>query len=199
MKKNLVITISREYGSGGGEIGRKLSKALDIPCYDKELLTIAAKESGYCQEFFEKYDEKPLKSLSYFSYDQTSSSLPLGHQLFLKQFNLIQNLAKKKSCIFVGRAANYALKEAVDSFDVYIYADFEARRQRAVREHGVEEKKSSKVVKKIDKERKSFYNFYTSMKWGDVKDFDICINTTDMDIDDAVAIILEAVKRHYKE
>ena len=102
MKKNLIITISREYGSGGGEIGRKLSKALGIPCYDKELLTIAAKESGYCQEFFEKYDEKPIKSLSYFSYDQTMSSLPLGHQLFLKQFNIIQDLAQKQSCIFVG-------------------------------------------------------------------------------------------------
>ena len=91
MKKNLIITISREYGSGGGEIGRRLSKALGIPCYDKELLTIAAKESGYCQEFFEKYDEKPIKTLSYFSYDQTMSSLPIGHQLFLKQFNIIQD------------------------------------------------------------------------------------------------------------
>ena len=178
MKKNLIITISREYGSGGGEIGRKLSKALGIPCYDKELLTIAAKESGYCQEFFEKYDEKPIKSLSYFSYDQTMSSLPLGHQLFLKQFNIIQDLAQKQSCIFVGRAANYALRDKFDSIDVFIHADFETRRERAVENHGIEEKKSAKTVKKIDKERTSFYNFYTNMKWADARDFDLCINTS---------------------
>ena len=187
MKKNLIITISREYGSGGGEIGRKLSKALGIPCYDKELLTIAAKESGYCQEFFEKYDEKPIKSLSYFSYDQTMSSLPLGHQLFLKQFNIIQDLAQKQSCIFVGRAANYALRDKFDSIDVFIHAD------------GIEEKKSAKTVKKIDKERTSFYNFYTNMKWADARDFDLCINTSKITIDEAVEIILETVKRHYKD
>ena len=184
MKKNLIITISREYGSGGGEIGRRLSKALGIPCYDKELLTIAAKESGYCQEFFEKYDEKPIKTLSYFSYDQTMSSLPIGHQLFLKQFNIIQDLAEKESCIFVGRAANYALRDKFDS-------------ERAIEEHGIEEKKSAKTVKKIDKERTSFYNFYTSMKWGDARDFDLCINTSKIDIDEAVEIILATVKKHY--
>ena len=199
MKKNLIITISREYGSGGGEIGRKLSKALGIPCYDKELLTIAAKESGYCQEFCEKYDEKPIKSLSYFSYDQTMSSLPLGHQLFLKQFNIIQDLAQKQSCIFVGRAANYALRDKFDSIDVFIHADFETRRERAVENHGIEEKKSAKTVKKIDKERTSFYNFYTNMKWADARDFDLCINTSKITIDEAVEIILETVKRHYKD
>ena len=199
MKKNLIITISREYGSGGGEIGRKLSKALGIPCYDKELLTIAAKESGYCQEFFEKYDEKQIKSLSYFSYDQTMSSLPLGHQLFLKQFNIIQDLAQKQSCIFVGRAANYALRDKFDSIDVFIHADFETRRERAVENHGIEEKKSAKTVKKIDKERTSFYNFYTNMKWADARDFDLCINTSKITIDEAVEIILETVKRHYKD
>lgn len=199
MKKNLVITISREYGSGGGEIGRKLSQKLNIPCYDKELLTIAAKESGYCQEFFEKYDEKPIKSLSYFSYDNLGSSLPLGHKLFLEQFNLIQKIAEREACIFVGRAANYALKDKHDSVSVFVHADFETRRKRAVEQHGIDEAKSAKVVKKIDKERSSFYNFYTSMKWADARDFDICINTSKISIDEAVDIIIETVKRHYKD
>ena len=199
MKKNLIITISREYGSGGGEIGRKLSKALGIPCYDKVSDSPWRDERGYCQEFFEKYDEKPIKSLSYFSYDQTMSSLPLGHQLFLKQFNIIQDLAQKQSCIFVGRAANYALRDKFDSIDVFIHADFETRRERAVENHGIEEKKSAKTVKKIDKERTSFYNFYTNMKWADARDFDLCINTSKITIDEAVEIILETVKRHYKD
>ena len=198
MKKNLIITISREYGSGGGEIGRKLSKALGIPCYDKELLTIAAKESGYCQEFFEKYDEKPIKSLSYFSYDQTMSSLPLGHQLFLKQFNIIQDLAQKQSCIFVGRAANYALRDKFDSIDVFIHADFEFRRKRAIEEHGILSQKSASIVKKIDKERSSYYKYYTDSSWGDAKNYHICLDTGFMGIDEAVRIIIDFIERKYK-
>lgn len=196
MNEKVIITISREYGSGGGEIGRKLSEALNIPCYDKELLTVAAKESGYCKEFFEKYDEKPIKSLSYFSYDPTNSTLPLGHQLFLKQFNIIQSLAEKESCIFVGRAANYALKHKYKSIDVFIHSDFETRRKRAIQNHGIEESKSAKIVKKIDKERTSFYNFYTSMKWADARDFDLCIDTSKISIDDAVDLILSLVKKY---
>lgn len=195
MENRTIITISREYGSGGGEIGRKLSEALSIPCYDKELLTIAAKESGYCKGFFEKYDEKPIKSLSYFSYDPSISSLPLGHQLFLKQFNIIQDLAGKGSCIFIGRAANYALRQKYNSIDVFIHADFETRRKRAIEDHGIDESKSAKIVKKIDKERTSFYNFYTSMKWADARDFDLCINTSRVSIDDAVKLILEMVDK----
>ena len=108
-------------------------------------------------------------------------------------------ISNNKSCIFVGRAANYALRDKFDSIDIFIHADFETRRQRAIEEHGIEEKKSAKTVKKIDKERTSFYNFYTSMKWGDARDFDLCINTSKISIDEAVEIILEAVKRHYKQ
>ena len=199
MKDKFVITIGREYGSGGGEIGRQLSKYFDIPCYDKELLTIVAKESGYCKEYFEKFDEKPLKVLSYFGYDANTSTLPINHQLFLKQFNLIQKLASEKSCIFVGRAADYALRDYDNVVNIFIHADFETRRERAVENHGIEEKKSAKTVKKIDKERTSFYNFYTNMKWADARDFDLCINTSKITIDEAVEIILETVKRHYKD
>ena len=93
--------------------------------------------------------------------------------------------------------SNYALRDKFDSIDVFIHADFETRRERAIEEHGIEEKKSAKTVKKIDKERTSFYNFYTSMKWGDARDFDLCINTSKIDIDEAVEIILATVKKHY--
>ena len=102
MKDKFVVTIGREFGSGGGEIGRRLSTYFNIPCYDKELLTLVAKESGYCKEYFEKYDEKPLKVLSYFGYDTNVSTLPINHQLFLKQFNLIQKLASEKSGLQIG-------------------------------------------------------------------------------------------------
>ena len=198
MKDKFVITISREYGSGGGEIGRRLAKYFDIPCYDKELLTMVAKESGYCKEYFEKYDEKPLKVLSYFGYDPCSNALPINHQLFLKQFKLIQKLANENSCIFVGRASNYALKDYHNVINIFIYGDFEFRRKRAIIEHGVKEEISASVVKKIDKERASYYKYYTDSYWGDAKNYHLCLDTSFMGIDEAVRIIINFIEKRYK-
>ena len=198
MKDKFVITIGREYGSGGGEIGRQLSKYFDIPCYDKELLTIVAKESGYCKEYFEKFDEKPLKVLSYFGYDANTSTLPINHQLFLKQFNLIQKLASEKSCIFVGRAADYALRDYDNVVNIFIHADFEFRRKRAIEEHGILSQKSASIVKKIDKERSSYYKYYTDSSCGEAKNYHICLDTGFMGIDEAVRIIIDFIERKYK-
>lgn len=198
MKEKFVITIGREYGSGGGEIGRRLAKYFDIPCYDKELLTIVAKESGYCKEYFEKYDEKPLKVLSYFGYESYINELPINHQLFLKQFNLIQKLASENSCIFIGRASNYALKEFDNVVNIFIHGEFEFRRKRAVMEHNVKEGISSSIVKKIDKERASYYKYYTDSYWGDAKNYHLCLDTSFMGIDEAVMIIIDFIERRYK-
>ena len=198
MKDKFIITISREYGSGGGEIGRRLAKYFDIPCYDKELLTMVAKESGYCKEYFEKYDEKPWKVLSYFGYDPCSNALPINHQLFLKQFKLIQKLANENSCIFVGRASNYALKDYHNVINVFIHGDFEFRRKRAIIEHGVKEEISTSVVKKIDKERASYYKYYTDSYWGDAKNYHLCLDTSFIGIDEAVRIIIDFIEKRYK-
>ena len=195
MNDKFVITIGREYGSGGGEIGRQLSKYFDIPCYDKELLTIVAKESGYCKEYFEKFDEKPLKVLSYFGYDANTSTLPINHQLFLKQFNLIQKLASEK---FVGRAADYALRDYDNVVNIFIHADFEFRRKRAIEKHGILSQKSASIVKKIDKERSSYYKYYTDSSWGEAKNYHICLDTGFMGIDEAVRIIIDFIERKYK-
>lgn len=198
MKDKFVITISREYGSGGGEIGRRLSTYFNIPCYDKELLTIVAKESGYCKEYFEKYDEKPLKVLTYFGFDTCSTSLPINHQLFLKQFNLIQKLASENSCIFVGRASDYALKEFDNVVNIFIHGEFEFRRKRAVIEHNVKKDISASVVKKIDKERASYYKYYTDSNWGDAKNYHLCLDTSFMGLDEAVRTIIGFIERRYK-
>lgn len=198
MKDKFVITISREYGSGGGEIGRRLAAHFDIPCYDKELLTMVAKESGYCKEYFEKYDEKPLKVLSYFGFDTCSTTLPINHQLFLKQFNLIQKLASENSCIFIGRASDYVLKEFDNVINVFIHGDFEFRRKRAIIEHNVKEEISASVVKKIDKERASYYKYYTDSYWGDAKNYHICLDTSFMGIDEAIRIIIDFIEKEYK-
>lgn len=198
MKKKFIITIGREYGSGGGEIGRKLSEYFNIPCYDKELLTIAAKESGYCKEYFEKYDEKPIKVLSYFGLNGNTDTLPINHKLFLKQFNIIQNLAEEKSCIFIGRAANYVLKDFDNVVNVFVHGDFEFRRQRSISEHGIKEESSKSIVKKIDKERSSYYNYYTDYTWGDYKNYHICLDTSFIGIDESVKIIVDFIEQRYK-
>ena len=195
MKDKFVITIGREYGSGGGEIGRRLSKYFGIECYDKELLTLVAKES---KEYFEKYDEKPLKVLSYFGFDSCTNSLPINHQLFLKQFNLMQKLAQKQSCIFIGRAANYALRDFDNVVNIFVHGDFEFRRQRAIHEHGIKEEVSKNVVKKIDKERASYYKYYTDYTWGDSKHYHICLDTSFMGIDEATRIIIDFVEKKFK-
>lgn len=198
MKEKFIITIGREYGSGGGEIGRQLSKYFNIPCYDKELLTIAAKESGYCKEYFEKYDEKPIKVLSYFGVNSNTDALPINHKLFLKQFNIIQNLAKQESCIFIGRAANYALRDFENVVNVFVHGDFEFRRQRAIHEHEIKEESSKSIVKKIDKERSSYYNYYTDYAWGDYKHYHICLDTSFIGIDESVRIIIDFIEQRYK-
>ena len=198
MKDKFVVTIGREFGSGRGEIGRRLSTYFNIPCYDKELLTLVAKESGYCKEYFEKYDEKPLKVLSYFGYDTNVSTLPINHQLFLKQFNLIQKLASEKSCIFIGRAADYALKDFDNVLNVFIHGEFEFRRKRAIKEHGIEEEKSAFIVKKIDKERSSYYKYYTDTSWGYAENYHICLDTSFIGIDESVKIIIDFIERKYK-
>lgn len=198
MKNKFIITIGREYGSGGGEIGRRLAKYFDIPCYDKELLTIVAKESGYCKEYFEKYDEKPLKVLSYFGYESYSNTLPINHQLFLKQFHLIQKLASEKSCIFVGRASDYVLREFNNVVNIFIHGDFEFRRKRAIIEHSVKEDISASVVKKIDKERASYYKYYTDSYWGDAKNYHLCLDTSFIGIDEVVTMIIDFIEKRYK-
>lgn len=198
MRDKFIITISREYGSGGGEIGRRLGEYFNIPCYDKELLTIVAKESGYCTEYFEKFDEKPIKVLSYFAFDGTNNVLPANHQLFLKQFNLIQKLAKEGSCIFVGRAANYALNDYKYVTNVFIHGDFEFRRERAINHHGIDERYSESIVKKIDKERASYYKYYTDSTWGMAKNYHLSIDTSYIGIDEAVKVIIEFIEKKYK-
>ncbi len=199
MKGKFAITIGRQYGSGGGEIGRMLAKHFDIPCYDKELLTMVAKESGFCKEYFEKYDEKPLKVLTYFGYDSCVASLPVNHQLFLKQFNMIQKLATQESCVFIGRASNYALKDFDNVLNVFIHGDFEYRRQRAINYHGIKESTSNSVVKKIDKERASYYKYYTDSSWGEVRNYHLSIDTSFIGIEEAVKMIIDVVEEKIKK
>ena len=209
--EKFVITIGREFGSGGMDVGRMLSDKLNVKCYDKELLSLAAKESGLCQEIFENHDEKPTSSFLYslvmdtYSVSGYSSApfldMPLNHKVFLAQFEAIKNLADKESCIIVGRCADYALSNHANCLNVFIHADMEFRINHIMEKFEVTKEKAADMIRKTDKKRASYYNYYSSKKWGDSRSYDLCINSSSVGIDGAVEMILELarVKREWLE
>lgn len=198
---NAVYTIGREYGSYGKKVGEALSTRLGIKLYDKELLQQAAKDSGFCQEIFENHDERPTNSFLYslvmdtYSAGNYSSAqfldMPLNHKVFLAQFDSIKKIAEQESCVIVGRCADYALASNPDCLNVFIRADLDDRIKRVSKRLDITEHKAKDMIAKQDKQRASYYNYYTSKKWGDSRSYDLCINTSKISIDDAVELILQ--------
>lgn len=187
MSDHLVITIGRQCGSGGRLIGQRLAEKLGVKCYDKELLALAAKESGLCQELFETHDEKPTSSFLYslvmdtYSVGYGSSGymdMPINHRIFLAQFDAIKNLAEKESCVIVGRCADYALADYPNVFSVFVYGNDPTKIQYLKELYEVDEAKAKDIMIKTDKKRSSYYNYYSSKKWGDVKSYDACVNSS---------------------
>lgn len=196
-----IITISRQFGSGGREIGEALSAELGIKCYDKELISIAAKESGIDADVFNNVDEKATNSLLYslsmglysFSSNYSSGQLPVNDRLYLLQHKIIKNLANEEPCIFVGRCADYILGDRNDVVKVFIYADMDYRIKRAVEVKGVDSSKAEHVVAKTDKSRANYYNFYSGKKWGLAENYDLCINRTKLSTGQVVKVISDYI------
>lgn len=206
MANNTIITIARQYGSGGHDVGKKLAEELNIPFYDKELLERAAKNSGFCQEIFENYDEKPTNSFLYslvmdtYSMGYSSAAfaeMPLNHKIFLAQFNAIKDIAKEGPCVIVGRCADYALADFPNVVNVYLYADMKDRIARIARRHDLTDAKAKDMIQKTDKSRASYYNYYTNKKWGEATGYDLCLNTGTLGIDGTIHMIREFAA--YKE
>ncbi|MEF9938805.1 MAG: cytidylate kinase-like family protein [Clostridium sp.] len=200
MKGNLVITIGRECGSAGRLIGQKLADDLGIKCYDKELLTLAAKNSGLCEELFQTHDEKPTNSFLYslvmdtYSLGYTTSAymdMPINHKIFLAQFDTIKKLASEESCVIVGRCADYALSDDPDMVSVFISGDEEDKIHHLMEKHDINEAKAKDIMIKTDKRRASYYNYYSSKRWGNSKSYDLCINSSAIGYDGTVSIIKE--------
>ena len=174
MKTNTIITIGRQYGSAGRQIGRTLAEELGIKCYDKELLERAAKESGLCEELFENHDEKPTNSFLYslvmdtYSMGYNTSAymdMPINHKIFLAQFDTIKKLADEESCVIVGRCADYALADYPNVVSVFICADEEVKIQELMKRHNITRDKAKDVMIKTDKQRSGYYNYYSSKRW----------------------------------
>lgn len=198
--ENIYITIGRQFGSGGRETGKKVAEALGIPYYDKELLAVAAKESGLSHQFLQEYDEKPSNSFLY-SLVMGQSSIIGGHQgptveqmAAKAQRDAVLSVAEKGSCVIVGRCADYILRNEPGLVRVFISADHDARIERICRRDGVTEKEAEEKIKKMDKARAAHYSFQTDRKWGDVESYDLCINSSRRGVDAAVKLILDFVK-----
>ena len=198
MATNLVITIGRQFGSGGRKVGKLLAEKLDIPYYDKELLAEAAKGSGICQEIFENHDEKPTRSLLFslvtgmqMHGDPGSMymDMPLNHKIFLAQFDAIRRIASEGPCVIVGRCADYVLRDKPNAVSVFVKADIRQRMERAVSLYGVDPAKAEETVRKADKQRASYYNYYATATWGDVNNYDLCVDTGKLGIEGTVELI----------
>ena len=202
MKTNTIITIGRQYGSGGREIGYKVAEHLGIKLYDKEMLARAAKESGICEEIFESHDEKPTNSFLYslvmdtysMGYSgSTYSDMPINHKVFLAQFDAIKKIANEGPCILVGRCADYALESYENVVSVFIHADLDARVRRIARIHDMTDAKAKDIIIKTDKKRASYYNYYTNKKWSDAESYELCLNSGELGVEGTAQAIAQYV------
>ena len=188
MKTNTIITIGREFG---------------IKLYDKEMLARAAKESGICEEIFESHDEKPTSSFLYslvmdtysMGYSgNTYTDMPINHKVFLAQFDAIKKIADEGPCILVGRCADYALEDNPELLSVFIHADMDARIRRIARDFDLTDAKAKDMIRKTDKQRSSYYNYYTNKRWGDANSYQFCLDSSKLGIEGTVDAILKLIE-----
>ena len=200
---NTIITIGRQYGSAGREIGYKVAKDLGIKLYDKEMLDRAAKESGLCQELFETHDEKPTSSFLYslvmdtYSLGYTSGSytdMPINHKVFLAQFDAIKKIADEGPCILVGRCADYVLEEYDNVLSLFIHAKMDARIRRIARIYDLTDAKARDIIVKTDKKRASYYNYYSNKKWGAAESYHMCLDSSVLGINGTAEAIEHLVE-----
>ena len=197
---NYIYTIGRELGSGGYTVAKLLAERLGIKLYDKELLAQAAKDSGFCEEIFENHDERPTNSFLYslvmdtYSLGYTNSAymdMPINHKIFLAQFDTIKNLADKESCVIIGRCADYALADYPNVVSVFITADEDVKIKTLMERHKITESQAKDLMIKTDKKRSSYYNYYSSKRWGDSTSYHLTLDAGKLGIDGCVDMILK--------
>ena len=185
-----VITISREYGSGGRAIGERLAKELGVPFYDKELILMAAKESGLSEEYIRKTEQMKSTSFLYGLY-MGAQQLPMNDQIFLVQSKIIRQVAEEGPCVIVGRCADYVLRERRDLLSVFIHAPMEFRIQRAREVYEKDAANMEDFLRKKDKQRAAFYNYFSQNKWGDARHYHLSISSV-YGVDYVVSILKDA-------
>ena len=202
MKNPLIITIGREYGSGGREIGQAVAKALGIAFYDKQIISLAAKKSGLSDEFIANNEQRMRGGLlhnfaaasAYSSGFFSSQYLPLSESIFISQAQVIRDIANKESAVIVGRCADYILDGRKNTINIFIHAPQEARVKRIMKLHGLDEAAALKEILTSDKERGNHYFRYTDRKWGKAQNYDICIKSALMGVEKTVEMLVDLAK-----
>ena len=187
--KDVIICIGREYGSGGRFIGKLLAERLNIPCYDKELIIKASSKSNFNQTVIENNDEVPNSMM----YSIFQGGTPINQQVFLAQFEAIKEIADKGSCVIIGRCADYVLEDRDNVVSIFITAPIEERIKRATEFYKFDSGKALKAIKKVDKKRREYYNFYTNRKWGEASNYDLTLNSR-IGVDKCVDVIVKYIE-----
>ena len=189
---NRIITIGREFGSGGRTIGREVAKKLGIPCYDQELIVKMAEESGFTREYVEKESENASLgswAASALGMDGSYTAPTNQDRLWAVQSRIIREIAEKESCVIVGRCADVILEDKADLLRVFIHADFEARAKRIVEKYGETEVPTEKRLREKDKRRSLYYQLYTDKKWGSIENYHVILDSGVLGIQKCVDII----------
>ena len=209
MPKNIIITIARQYGSGGREIGERVANALGIPLYDKEIVKQAAANSELSEDILHTADESAANSLLYtlamgsnmlgatmhFGY-----KMPINDRLFILQSDVIKDYASKGSCVVIGRCADYVLRDNPNLFRIFIYGDLDHRQARIKERHPeIKSNQVIDVITKTDKRRATYYNFYTGNKWGKFDNYDMAINSSTFGVEETAKLITAAVSKLIEE
>ena len=187
--KNRVITISREFGSGGRTIGKAVAAQLNIPCYDSELLQQIAEKSGFNQQYIQEAGEYAPGGFLASAFSHQTSGPNNADYLWKIQYQLITELAEKGPCVIVGRCADYILRDKADCLRVFIHADMDFRTQRIINVYGQREQSPEQRLREKDKRRAAYHRFYTDMKWGHAQNYDLTLNSGTLGIDRCVEII----------
>ena len=199
---NTIITIGRQFGSGGRDIGIRLAKELGIPFYDKELLREAAEESGLCEKIVENFDERPKSQLFSIAMDSYSFAMPgigvgesLEQQVYLATFNTIRRIAEEGPCVLIGRCADYVLQDQPNLLSLFIHAPKEYRVRRIIETQNLPEEKAQQLVVKTDKRRAAYYEYYSSKRWGGPDGYHFCLDSSYLGIDGTVELIRKLVEQ----
>ena len=173
-----IITIGREFGSGGSEVGHKISEMLDIPFYDKEIISLSAEKSGLSESFLRSRDERMSTGLLYtLSAGMYPGVMPINQDAFQVQFNVIRNIASQGSCVIVGRCADYVLRDHPHLVNCFIHAPLSLRIDRIAQLHNLDRSEAKNLIKQMDKQRSQYYSFYVPHDWGRAQNYHLCIDS----------------------
>lgn len=202
MAEKLVITIARQYGSGGREVGHKVAQMLGCKCYDQDLIVMAAKRSGISEEALARADEQASSSLLYtlamgasmIYTNTTPMAVPINDALFIAQSEIIRELSESENCVIVGRCADYILSDHAKKVKVFVQGDMPDRIHRIMERAGIKESEAKDRINKKDKKRSGYYSYYTGGKWGKPDNYNLMVSTSKVGIDGAAKVICEYAK-----